>query len=309
MLAEVHPTSRPVLLAFATFVIFAGANAAAVRIVLAELPPFWSAGLRFVVAGALLLAVTVAQRRPLPRGRHLRGTIVYGLLAFALPYFLLYQALRDAGAGAAMVVLAIVPLLTVLLAAAHGIERLRRLGVAGAAIACAGIVIVAADQLTLDVPLMAVALLVGAAASQAESVVMVKRLPPGEPLGANAIGMLLGGALLLVVGVATGERFAIPTEVNTWAAMAYLIGPGSIGVFMLALYVLAHWTASATSYAFLLFPLVAIATGALLLDEPVQPSFLLGGAIVLVGVYVGAIHRPGARPLSRIGRAMGAPRS
>ena len=76
--------------------------------------------------------------------------------------------------------------------------------------------------------------------------------------------------------------------------MAYLIGPGSIGVFMLALYVLARWTASATSYAFLLFPLVAIVLGAVLFAEPVQPSFLLGGAVVVVGVYIGAIYRPKA---------------
>ena len=86
----------------------------------------------------------------------------------------------------------------------------------------------------------------------------------------------------------------LPTQSDTLLAMAYLIGPGSIGVFLLALYVLARWTASATSYAFLLFPLVAIVLGAVLFDEPVQPSFLLGGAIVLVGVYVGAIYRPKA---------------
>ena len=77
----------------------------------------------------------------------------------------------------------------------------------------------------------------------------------------------------------------LPTQSDTLLAMAYLIGPGSIGVFLLALYVLARWTASATSYAFLLFPLVAIVLGALLFEEPVQPSFLLGGAVVLVGVY------------------------
>jgi drug/metabolite transporter (DMT)-like permease len=63
---------------------------------------------------------------------------------------------------------------------------------------------------------------------------------------------------------------------------------------MLALYLLARWTASATSYAFLLFPLVAIALGALLFAEPVQPSFLLGGAVVVAGVYIGAIYRPKA---------------
>jgi drug/metabolite transporter (DMT)-like permease len=292
-------TSRPVLIAFVTFVLLAGANAAAVKVVLGELPPFWSAGLRFVAAGALLLMLMVVQGRPAPRGDRLLGTVLFGLFGFALAYFFLYQALEDAGAGATMVVLAIVPLLTVLLAIVHGIERLRPLGVAGAAIAVAGIVIVAADQLSLDVPLAALGLLLVAAVCQAESVVIVKRLPPGDPVAANALGMLLGGALLLAVSVAAGEPRVVPTQPDTWLAMAYLVGPGSIGVFILALYVLARWTASATSYAFLLFPLVAIVTGAVLLGEQVQPSFLVGGAVVLAGVYVGAIYRPKADPEER----------
>ena len=91
----------------------------------------------------------------------------------------------------------------------------------------------------------------------------------------------------------------LPTQSDTLLGMAYLIGPGSIGVFMLALYVLARWTASATSYAFLLFPLVAIALGAVLFAEPVQPSFLLGGVVVVAGVYVGAIYRPRAAAVER----------
>ena len=81
--------------------------------------------------------------------------------------------------------------------------------------------------------------------------------------------------------------------------MAYLIGPGSVAVFVLVLYVLARWSASATSYAFLLFPLVAIVLGGLLLAEPVQPSFLVGGAIVLSGVYIGAALRLGIELPSR----------
>ena len=141
-------------------------------------------------------------------------------------------------------------------------------------------------------PIFAIALLLVAAVCQAESVVIVKRLPPGDPVAANAIGMLLGGTLLIAVSLGAQEPLVLPTQSDTLLAMAYLIGPGSIGVFLLALYVLARWTASATSYAFLLFPLVAIVLGAVLFDEPVQPSFLLGGAVVLVGVYVGAIYRP-----------------
>jgi drug/metabolite transporter (DMT)-like permease len=280
--------------AFAAFVLLAGANAAAVKAVLGELPPFWSAGLRFVIAGALLLAVMGIQRRPVPRGDRLLGTVLYAVFGFALAYFFLYQAIGDAGSGTTMTVLAIVPLLTVLLSVVHGIERPRVLGVVGALIAAAGIAIVAADRLSLDVPLIAIGLLLAGAACQAESVVIVKRLPPGDPVAANAIGMLLGGALLVAASVGAGEPIVVPTQSDTLLAMAYLIGPGSIGVFLLALYVLARWTASATSYAFLLFPLVAIVLGAVLFAEPFQPSFLLGGAVVLVGVYIGAVHRPAA---------------
>jgi len=199
------------------------------------MPPFWSAGLRFVVAGALLLAVMVIQGRPVPRGDRLLGTVLYGVFGFALAYFFLYQAIGDAGSGTTMVVLAIVPLLTVLLSVAHGLERPRRLGVVGALVAVAGITIVAANQLSLDVPLLAIALLLAAATCQAEGVVIVKRLPPGDPVAANALGMLLGGTLLVAAGLVAQEPFALPNQSDTLLAMAYLIGPGSIGVFMLAL--------------------------------------------------------------------------
>jgi drug/metabolite transporter (DMT)-like permease len=285
-------TSRPVLIAFLAFVLLAGSNAAAVKTVLGELAPLWSAALRFLIAGALLLVLLLVQHRPLPRGDHLRGTLIYGVIAFALVYFFLYLAIGDTGSGVTMTVLSIVPLLTVLLSAVHGIERPRLFAVVGALMAAAGIVIVAADQLTLSVPLTAIGLLLAGAFFQAEQVVIVKRLSPGDPVAANAIGMLLGGTLLVGASLVAGEAIAWPTQPDTLVAMAYLIGPGSIGVFLLALHILARWTASATSYAFLLFPLVAIALGIVLYDEPFQPTFLLGGAVVLLGVYIGAIYRP-----------------
>ena len=109
--------------------------------------------------------------------------------------------------------------------------------------------------------MLAIGLLLVAAVCQAESVVIVKRLPPGDPVAANAIGMLLGGALLIAVSLVTGETLVLPTQSDTWLGDGLPRSVlGSIGVFVLALYVLARWTASATSYAFLLFPLVAIAT-------------------------------------------------
>jgi len=289
-------TSRPtafVLAAFLAFVLIAGANAVAVRFVLHEMGPFWAAALRFAVAGAILVLVMIATGRSLPTGDRLVGTVLFGILGFGLAYAFLYQALIDANAGTTMLMLAVVPLLTVLLAAGQRVERLSWRTLAGALIAGAGILVVSADQLSLDVPLVSLALLMVAAVCQAESGVVAKRWPPGDPVAANALGQLLGAAILAVVAVVTGERFVLPAQPDTWFAMIYLIVLGSIALFLLVLFVLARWTASATSYGFLLFPLVAIGLGAVLLGEPVRPSFALGGVVVLAGVYVGALYRPG----------------
>jgi drug/metabolite transporter (DMT)-like permease len=286
---------RLVLAAFLLFVLLAGANAIGVRFALREMGPYWSAAIRFAVAGLLLAAYALATRRRLPRGDRLIGTVLFGVFGFGLAYTFLYRALTEAPAGTTMLMLAIVPLLTVLLAAVQGVERVRVLALVGAAIACTGIVVVSADQLSLDVPILSLVLLVAAACCQAESGIVVKRFPPGDPVVANAIGMLLGAAMLAAVALAAGETLVLPSRLETWLSMIYLIGPGSVAVFVLVLYVLSRWTASATSYAFLLFPLVAIFLGAILLGEPVQISFLVGGAIVLAGVYVGAVYLPASR--------------
>lgn len=283
---------RIVLLAFALFVVLAGANAIGVRFVLREMGPFWSAAIRFALAGLLLGGWALATRRAPPRGDALVGTVLFGVFGFGLAYVFLYQALQDAFAGTTMLVLAIVPLMTALLASVQRIERLRLLGLVGSGLAGIGILVVSADQLSLDVPLSALALLLAAAACQAEAGIVVKRYVPGDPVVANAIGMVLGAGMLAAGAALTGEPLVLPARPDTWLAMAYLIGPGSIAVFVLVLYVLGRWTASATSYAFLLFPLIAIALGAVLLGEPVQPSFLLGGAIVIGGVYIGTLFRP-----------------
>ncbi|MEW5990606.1 MAG: EamA family transporter [Chloroflexota bacterium] len=285
-------TGAVVLAAFAALVLFGGSNAIGVRFVLHEMGPFWSAAIRFAIAGLLLVGLVLAGGRPWPRGERLLGSALFGIIGFGLAYLCLYEALRDAPAGTTMLILSVVPLLTSLLAVAHRVERIRLLGLAGAAIASLGIVLVAADQVRLDVPITALLLLLGAAVCQAESGVIVKRFPPGDPVAANAVGMLLGAAMLAVVAVVGGEPIVVPTRAETWLAMAYLIGPGSIAVFLLVLFILARWTASATSYAFLLFPLVAIVFGWLLLGEAIRPSFLAGGAVVLAGVYLGAVYRP-----------------
>ncbi len=81
----------------------------------------------------------------------------------------------------------------------------------------------------------------------------------------------------------------MPVQGATWAAFAYLVSVGTVGVFLLFLFVLKRWQASAVAYLFVLAPFVAGALGAWLLGEDVSPLTALGAILVLAGVYVGAL--------------------
>ena len=110
---------RTTLAAFGVFVTLAGGNVVAIRYVsceACELEPFWAAGSRFAIAAVILGAVALGLHAERPRGRGLLGAIVYGVLGFAAPFGLAYWGLQRASAGFGAVVLATIPLLTLLLA-------------------------------------------------------------------------------------------------------------------------------------------------------------------------------------------------
>ena len=281
----------PDRLTFAAFlgvVVIGGVNAIAVKLSVQELAPFWSAGLRFIAAGLLLVAIVVLTRRPFPRGRSLSGAALYGTLGFAASFAFIYPALREVPAGAAMVLISLVPLLTFGFAILHGQERFHLQGLIGALIALGGVAVVVADQLSAAVPIGSLLLILVGVAFIAESGVILKWVPRSDPFGTNAVAMLVGAVILVAISTISGEAWTLPTQVSTWASVAYLVVFGSIAMFGLYLFALRRWTASAVSYVTLLMPLITVPLAAALIAEQVSIWFLAGGAIALVGVYVGA---------------------
>ena len=286
---------RITTIAFIGVILFAGVNAVAVRQSNTELAPFWGATLRFAAATALFALLAILWRVPFPNGRALVGAMLYGLFGFGIAYALLYFALQDAPAAVGQVALALSPLLTIPLAVAHRLERLRIRMLVGAAIATVGIIIVFADQLSLDVPIVSLVALVLASAAAAEAVIIPKAFPRTHPVSTNLVGMAVGAAFLLLLSVVTGERWSLPASSGTWLALGYLVVVGSVVVFLLVLFVLGRWDASTTSYQLLPMPIVTVIAAAVLRGEPITPGLIVGGAIVLAGVYIGVFARLPAR--------------
>lgn len=279
---------------FAVAVTLGAGNFLGVRFSNRELDPFWGAGLRFGLAALIFLGIVAALRLTWPRGVELRLTVLYGALSFAVFYALMYWALVRVTAGVATVVMAVVPLLTLLLAAAYGLEKLRLRGGVGALLACAGIVWMTIGPQDVVLPLTALVAMLAAAAAVAQSVILGKRISGNHPAMTNAIGMVVGTVLLLALSAATGERWALPQETEVIVALGYLVTFGSAGLFVLVLLIVRRWTASATSYMFVLFPVVTMGLDAWIADEPVTLQALSGALLVMLGVWFGALS-PGAR--------------
>jgi len=182
--------------------------------------------------------------------------------------------------------------MTLFFAWAHGLEKLRWRGVLGALIAIAGVSISVARGFSGAVHVPAVLAVVAAAASLAEGAVVFKLFPRSHPLASNAVAFTAGAPVLFVLSRLAGERWILPNTANTWVAFGYLVVIGSVVQFYLYVYVLSRWTASATSYSFLLVPVATVVIAALLLGEAITAPFLVGAALVLAGVWVGAIQAP-----------------
>ncbi|HEX2296395.1 MAG TPA: EamA family transporter, partial [Actinomycetota bacterium] len=187
--------------------------------------------------------------------------------------------------------------ITLVLAVLHRQERFTPRGIAGGALAVCGIGVISMQSLGGDLrPAYVVAALLGVV-SVGESSVLVKGFPQAHPITTNAVGMTAGALVLLAASAAFGETWEVPQTGATWGVLAWLVVPGSIGLFALFVFVIKRWTASATVYALTLMPVVAITLGAAVKDEPVTVELIAGGALVMAAVYVGALS----------GRTAGAP--
>jgi drug/metabolite transporter (DMT)-like permease len=277
------------LAAFLLMVLLAGGNAVGVHVVVQEMDPFWAAAVRFVAAGAIFWAALLFLKVPVPTGGALVGALLYGIVGFFLAFAFAFWGLRDTPPGTAGMLLALVPLMTMLLARLHGLERVRLRAVVGSLAAVAGVGLLLVDRVSTDVPILSLLAMLASAACFAETGVLLKLTPRAHAVATNAVALTFGGVLLGLLSAAVGEDWAWPVLTDSLLAMAFLIVGGSVGVFGLYVFVLQRWSASAVSYEFLLIPVVTAIYAVIFTGEIINWALVAGGALILAGVYLGAV--------------------
>ena len=286
----VPASSFAIVLALAAVYLVWGSTYLAIRFALeGGWPPLLLGASRFLFCGALLYAFLRGRGVPNPTRMQWRNAGFMGLLLLAVGNGLVCIAEQTVSSGLAAVAVASVPLWMGLFAALRG-ERPRGIEWLGLGIGFVGVAWLNAGSSLSATPEGLVALLVAAVAWAYGSIWSRGRdLPP--PFMGAAAQMLCGGAVMLVVGLATGERFDGWPSIHGLLSAGYLATFGSLIGFSAYIWLLHNVRpALAGSYAYV-NPVIAVLLGAWLAGERFGAHDLGAMGVVLLGVVAISLAR------------------
>ncbi len=294
-----HPSGVLIGLAFAAIYIIWGSTYLAIRIVVESMPAFFSAGVRFVMAGALLFAFLRARGVAAPSRVQWRHACVTGTLLLLGGNGLVVWAERSLASGRAALLVALAPVWFATL------EWLRPGGKRPETKTVVGIVVGLAGVLTLvggrngapsqENALSGALAVIVAGMCWAGGSLYNKHSHAGGSHWMNAAAqMLCGGGALLLVGTILGEplhTYWANISFRSALALLYLVVFGSWIGFSAYVWLLKVSTPGKVSTYAYVNPVIAVFLGWAVLHESVTAQMLWGALVILVGVIIITVPR------------------
>src|SRR5882762_2575595 len=276
------------LLAFLAIYFLWGGTFLAIRIAVLQIPPFFTAGLRFFTAGAVLYVFMRLCGRPGPSAAQWRSIAVTALCMFVATYGALFWAEQYVPSGITSVIEATLPITTVALEVfVFRQQPFRWRTLAAVVLGFCGVawLLIRNDQPFPGLPCVVI-LAGGTAWSLGTVLTRSMPRPKSLPLAAGA-QMMLGGAVLLALSQATGELHSFPhISLRAGLALSYLIVAGSLLGFTAYVWLLARMPATQVASHAYVNPLVAVALGYFVAGEALTMRMILASALVLASVLL-----------------------
>ncbi len=257
-----------------------------IRSAVRHLPPGVLALARLAVASLVLGVVWLARGRRLPEPRDWPGIALTGVLGFATYGLCINAGEKIIPAGTASMVVAGIPVLTTLGAVLFLGERLSLRGWTGVLTAFGGMLIIAAGQPGGRAELVGLLLLIGGALSATAYNLLSKRyLARYSALDLTTWAIWTGTLGLLPVGGGLSAAWQAAPASAHWTVVALGVVPSAI-CYSLFAYIIAHRSLARAASLLFLVPVIAVVMGYLILGEQPALASLLGGAVVIGGVWL-----------------------
>ena len=270
-------------------VLFLGTNPVAVKVAVAEVPPLPFVAMRFVLAGLVVLVFArILEPGTRPGRRELLSMAGVGLVGVGMNNVAFTLGVSLTTASDTALIYAAVPIWGILLGLALGLERPSLWGIVGVALAFLGVGVVVYGGLgggaSLEGDLLVVIATVCWGSYAVLSLPLLRR---HSPLVVAAYTMLFGG--LAAVPIALPGFLSAnwgEVSVRAWEAVAY----STLLVAAFGFYAWQRGVSRAGANRVLVYQylitLVGVASGVVLLAEDLTVSKIIGGAVILLGVYL-----------------------
>jgi drug/metabolite transporter (DMT)-like permease len=276
------------VLAFLAIYLIWGSTFLAIRTTVLLVPPWFSAGVRFFTAGVILFGFTQLRGAAWPSLREWRNLTLIGLLMFSVTYGALFWAEQFVPSGITSVLEATLPLFTVILEVFILRQQRFRWRIAIAlAVGFSGVVLMMLRTGQQSFAIVPCLVILGGSLSWTLGAVLTRSLPlPASRTVTAGAEMMLGGGVLLVVSLVSGELRPFPAiPMKAALSLVYLIVAGSLIGFTAFVWLLGRMPASRVASHAYVNPVVAIALGYFIGGEQITMR-TLAGAVLVVGSVV-----------------------
>lgn len=286
---------RPRDLVLALLVILVwGVNFAVIKVGLVGVPPLLLGALRFMLAAFPALLFFKAPKVPL------RLYLAFGLTMSVGQFAFLFSAIHvGMPSGLASLVLQSQSFFTLVLTALWLRERWQGNQLAGLLLAAGGLVLIGSAH-GASMPLLGFLLTVAAAAMWACGNIVSRAVGRHGPM--NQLAFVVWASLvpplpLLALSLLIEGPAAISTALQgfglaSFASVAYLAWAATLFGYGVWTFLLARYPINRVAPFTLLVPLVGLTTGWLAFGETLQPVHFIGGALLMVGLFVNLFGAP-----------------
>jgi drug/metabolite transporter (DMT)-like permease len=292
---RLHTASSRIWLGMLVLYLVWGSTYLGISIAVASIPPFLMAAVRFLLAGTILLTWSVARDRRsfvVPTRRQVRDSAIVGALLLGGGMGFVAFAEQTVPSGIAALLIATMPIWVAVFGGIFLGERLPRLAILGIVVGFVGVAVLAAPSVVggagaLEPISLLFCLLSPLAWASGSLFASHRAILPARPLVATGLQMLLGGAVLSAMAVATGEiaQFDLAAVTReSLVGLLYLTVVGSLLAFTVYGYMLRVAPLPlVTTYAYV-NPIVAVILGAIVLGETIDGRTVVAGTIIVVAV-------------------------
>jgi len=286
--------TRPWLLpaAFILLGLIWGSSFLWIKIGVQEMDPATLVAYRISIGALAMLAYLRLSGEWLPwNARELAPMAVLGMVATALPFFLITWGEQYIDSGTAAVLNSLTPIFSLILAGLIlRVESVTLVRVIGLVIGFGGAALLASREFALRGDLLALAgagAVTVAAISYAAGASISRSMVHGTPRNVVAAGNLVFGAIYIWIFTAvSGSDLGPPSQLDSIIALLWLGLLGSFLAFVLLYFLIAHLEATVVTMVTYVFPVVGVVLGVVFLDELLEARLAIGTALVVIGIVV-----------------------